>query len=240
MSFKKEMNMRKYEKLIKDIELFEDWKTEELFLIDALVLSCAKLFLKAYRELIENSIVTISPSLRQIQENIVVIIGLSENVYTLDEYVNKEHNPKTIMNRIKEQKNKLELDDFNKLNDYLIFLKSSLNKYSHTNFEGIMTLFTERFQVPESITFNKVLMSFFMTFLEVPFIVIVNKLYNFNIELPQLVDLRKELNNIGTLKYATRLFPESIKNFIDNSEILKSYYLNTIKNLSKINDNFSK
>src|SRR5690606_14559172 len=97
--------------------------------------------------LIENSIVTISPWLRQIQENIVVIIGVYEKVYTLEEFVTKEHNPKTIMNRIKTQKYQLKVEDYNQLNNYLMLLKEMLNKFSHTNFEGVMTLFTERFQV---------------------------------------------------------------------------------------------
>lgn len=226
--------MEKYTKVIKHLETIEDWETEESFLIDALVLSSAKLFYKSYIELIENSIVTISPWLRQIQENIVVIIGVYEKVYTLEEFVTKEHSPKTIMNRIKTQKYQLKVEEFNQLNNYLMLLKEMLNKFSHTNFEGVMTLFTERFQVPESIAFNKVMMNFFITFLEMPFVVMVNDLYKLELKIPKVIDLKKELKKIGTLQYVTRLFPESIKEFINKSDTLKNYYGKTIKDLQSM------
>lgn len=230
--------MEKHITIIKHLEKVENWETEEKFLVDALVLSSAKLFHKSYEELNKNSLVTIAPWLRQIHENIVVIIGISENVYTLKEFVKDKHQPKTIMNRIKKQKYATKEEEFDTLNNYLLGLKEMLNKFSHTNIDGVMTLFTERFQVHESIAFNKTMMKFFITFLELPFIAMVNDLFKLELKRPQAIDIGKELKEIGTLKYVTRLFPDSIKEFISNSETLNDYYLNTIKNLRSINKDF--
>ena len=105
--------------------------------------------------------------------------------------------------------------------------------FTHTNFEGIMTLFTERFQVFESIEFNKIMMKFFVTLLEGPFIAIVNSIYKLDIELPPKYDLNKELKRINSLKYITRHFPEPIKEFINNSEVLNGYYKNIINSIKK-------
>ncbi len=230
--------MEKHITIIKHLEKVENWETEEKFLVDALVLSCAKLFHKSYEELNENSLVTIAPWLRQIHENIVVIIGISEKVYTLEEFVKKGHRPRTIMDRIKKQKYATKEEEFDRFDNYLFGLKKMLNKFSHTNIEGVMTLFTERFQVHESIEFNKIMMKFFITFLEILFIVMVNDLYKLAINVPQPIDLGKELKTIGTLKYVTRHFPDSIKEFISNSETLNDYYTNIIKNLRSTNKDF--
>lgn len=153
--------------------------------------------------------------------------------------MNKKHNPKSIMNLIKD-KYKSKEKDFEMVNQYLIGLKFMLNKFSHTNFEGIMTLFTERFQVHESIEFNNVMMRFFITLLEAPFISMVNGIYKMDFKIPSVMNLKKELQNIGTLKYVTRHFPESIKNFINESELLRKYYQDTIKNLRSITDDLLK
>lgn len=229
-----------YKEIIEHIEKSVTWDNEESFLLDALVLSCAKLFQKSYLELYENSLVTISPLLRQIQENMVVMLGVTEQVYTLEEFVTVKHNPKTIMNLIKEKKFKTKEDEFEIVNHYLMGLKNMLNKFSHTNIEGIMTLFTERFQVHESIEFNKIMMRFFITFLEAPFIAMVNGIYKLDFKLPSIMNLKKELQLVGSLKYVTRHFPESIKNFINESEILRKYYHNTIKDLRSMTDELLK
>lgn len=228
-----------YIQIIKHIECIENWKNDESFLLDALVLSCAKLFQKSCIELNENSLVTISPLLRQIQENMIVMLGITEEVYTLENFVNKKHNPKSIMNLIKEKYNTKE-EQFESVNQYLTGLKDMLNKFSHTNFEGVMTLFTERFQVHESIEFNKIMMRSFITFLEAPFIAMVNGIYKLDFKIPSIMNLKKEMKNIGTLKYVTRHFPESIKNFINESEILRKYYQDTIKDLRSITDDLLK
>ncbi len=228
-----------YKQIIEHIENILTWDNDESFLLDALVLSCAKLFQKSYIELNENSLVTISPLLRQIQENMIVMLGIIEEVYTLEDFVTKKHNPKSIMNLIKE-KHKTKEKEFELMNQYLMGLKDVLNKFSHTNFEGIMTLFTERFQVHESIEFNQIMMKFFITFLEAPFIIMVNEIYKLDFKTPSIMNLKKELKNIGTLKYVTRHFPESIKNFINESEILRKYYQNTINDLRSMADEIVK
>lgn len=220
--------MEKYKQIIKQIESIETWENEEKFLVDVLVLGSSKLFIKTYDDLNEKSFVSIPPLLRQIQENIVVIIGLTEQVYTMKEFVTKPHEPKTIMNRIKKIKYVGREDEFDTLNDYLLEIKKMLSEFSHTNFSGAMPLFTERFQVPESIAFNRLIMKHIMTFLEVLFIAMVNDLYSLKLIKPTIMNLKKELKQIGTLKYVTRKFPESIENFINQSEILKKYYSDTI------------
>ena len=223
--------MKKHSIIIEKIESIENWENEEKFLVDVLVLGSSKLFIKAYEDLNKKSFVSIPPLLRQIQENIVVIIGLTEQVYTMKEFVTKPHEPKTIMNRIKKINYVGREVEFDTLNDYLLGIKKMLSEFSHTNYSGAMSLFAERFQVPESIAFNRLIMKHIMTFLEVLFIAMVNDLYSLKLIKPTIINLKKELKQIGTLKYVTRKFPESIENFINQSETLKKYYSDTIKSL---------
>jgi len=199
-----------------------------------LILGSSKLFIKVYGDLNNKSLVSIPPLLRQIQENIVVIIGITEQVYTMKEFVNKPHEPKTIMNRIKTKKYLGREEEFEKINGYLLGIKKMLSGFSHTNFSGTMSFFTERFQVPESIAFNKLIMKYMINLLELIFIAMVNDLYSLKLTNPTIIDFKKELKQIGTLKYVTRKFPESIKKFINESETLKNYYTDTIKDL-KVN-----
>ncbi len=226
--------MKKYVEIVQHIESIEDWPTEEKFLIDALILGSSKLFIKVYGDLDDKSLVSIPPLLRQIQENIVVIIGITEQVYTMKEFVNKPYEPKTIMNRIKRIKYLGREEEFEKINGYLLGIKKMLSEFSHTNLSGTMSFFTERFQVPESIAFNKLIMKYMINLLELIFIAIVNDLYSLKLTNPTIIDFKKELKQIGTLKYVTRKFPESIKKFINESETLNNYYTDTIKDL-KVN-----
>jgi len=223
--------MEKFKQIIKRIESIETWENEEKFLVDVLVLGSSKIFIKTYNDLNEESLISIPPLLRQIQENIVVIIGITEQVYTMKEFVNKRHEPKTIMNRIKRKKYVRKEEEFDKLNGYLLGIKKLLSEFSHTNFSGAMSLFTERFQVPESIAFNKLIMKYMINLLELIFIAMVNDLYALKLTNPIMIDFKKELKQIGTLKYVTRKFPESIKNFINESKTLKNYYTDTIQDL---------
>ena len=227
------MNVDKYIQIIERLEKIETWKDEESFLVDALIMTNAKLFMKSYKDIEEYSIVTVAPLLRQVHENIIAILGIGDGVITMKDFIDQSYKPKTVMNRIKDKNPQIDSEKFDFANNYLFEVKETLNVFTHTNFEGIMTLFTERFQVFESIEFNKIMMKFFVTFLEGPFIAIVNSIYKLDIELPPKYDLNKELKRINSLKYITRHFPEPIKEFINNSEVLNGYYKNIIDSIKK-------
>lgn len=225
--------MEKHQQIINLLESIENWENEEQFLIDALMLSNTKLFLKCYKDLEENSIVTIAPLLRNIQENMIVILGLTGNVFTLKEFIEKEVNPKKIMNSLIDSNLELDINKFELINKYFHEIKNALNKFSHSNFISAMTLFTDRFQVHESIFFNKIMITFYISLLEAPFIAMTNILYKTDIKMPENVNLNKELKEINSFKYVTRKFPESIKEFINKSEILQGYYSNIFSQLRK-------
>jgi len=154
-------------------------------------------------------------------------------VLTTEQFIKEKHNPADIMNQIKAKGLEIKESEFDFFNDYLKGIKKMLNKYSHTNFEGVMTLFTERFQVYEAQQFNKIMMRFVISLIETPFLVMVNYIYKLNMELPKAENFQKELKEIGTLKYTTRNFPDSVKEFINQSEVLKNYYLNFVSDLKK-------
>lgn len=226
--------MEKHQLIIKQLEKIETWENEESFLVDALVMSNAKLFIKSYKDIEEHSIVTVAPLLRQAHENIIAILGIGDGIITIKDFIAQSYKPKTVMEKIKDKNTDIDGDKFDLTNKYLFGIKEILNVFTHTNFEGIMTLFTERFQVYESIEFNKVMMRFFMSFLEGPYIAIVNSIYKLDVKYHSTFNLNNELKRIGTLKYITRDFPESIKDFINNSEILNSYFKNTIGNIKSL------
>lgn len=95
--------MTKFDIIIEHLNKTETWINEESFLLDVLMISCTKLFQKCYKDIKENSIVTISPLLRQIQENIIVMVGVSDGIYTMKDFIEKNHNPKDIMNAVKKK-----------------------------------------------------------------------------------------------------------------------------------------
>jgi len=220
--------------LIDFLSKIETWENDEAFLRDAIVLSSAKLLAKCHEEVNQNNIVIVAPLLRQVQENIIVISGLVEGVLTSAKFIKGKYNPSKIMNQIKEKGLEVKESEFDFFNDYLKEIKETLNKFSHTSFEGVMTLFTERFQVYEAQQFNKIMRRFVINLIEIPFVVMVNYIYKLNLELPKTENYQKELKDLGTLKYISRHFPDSIKEFVNQSEVLKEYYLNAITDFKKI------
>lgn len=217
--------------LLEFLNKIETWDSDKAFIRDAIVLSSAKLLSKCHEEIEKNNIIIVPPLLRQVQENIIVISGLEEDVLTVEKFINKKYNPADIMAKIKNKGLEVKESDFEFFNIYLKSIKKMLNYYSHTNFEGVMTLFTERFQVFEAQRFNKLMMRLVISLIEIPFVVMVNYIYKLNLELPKVEMYQKELKEIGTLKYTTRHFPEPIKEFINQSEVLKDYYLNFVAEL---------
>lgn len=219
--------------LIEHLNTVENWDSNESFLRDAIILASAKLLNKCHHEINENNIVVVAPLLRQVQENLVVVSGLVEGVLTTEQFINDKHRPKDIMKSIKAKGLEIKESEFDFFNSYLQGIKDMLNKYSHTSFEGVMTLFTERFQVHEAKQFNRIMMRFVMSLIEAPFVVMVNYMYKLNLDLPKTERFQKELKELGTLKYITRHFPESIKEFINQSDVLKDYYLNVVTDFKK-------
>lgn len=138
------------------------------------------------------------------------------------------------MSQIKAKGLEIKDSEFDFFNDYLKRIKEILNKFSHTSFEGVMTLFTERFQVYEAQQFNKIMMRFVISLIEIPFVVMVNYIYKLNLELPKTESYQKEIKDLGTLKYLSRHFPDSIKEFVNQSEVLKEYYINVVLDFKKI------
>ena len=220
-------------KIIDYLNEIHNWDSNESFLKDAIILASAKLLKKCHEEIDENNIVIVAPLLRQVQENLVVISGLVEGVLTTEQFINDKHRPKDIMNSIRAKGLEIKESDFDFFNNYLQGIKDMLNKYSHTNFEGVMTLFTERFQVQEAQQFNRIMMRFVMSLIEAPFLVMVNYIYKLNLDLPKAENFQKELKELGTLKYITRHFPEPIKDYINQSDVLRDYYFNVVTNLKK-------
>lgn len=233
--------MTNYEKLIKTIELKESWEDENEFLIDILFTSSLKLLNKCYEELeTEGLIVVISPLLRQVQENIVVLLGLLTKSYSIEKYIEEKHRPKQIMKKVKASDENIDEEEFNMLNEFLLELKKLLHEYSHTSFDGAMSLFTERFQSFESRQFNKISILILIIHLEAPLIALFNEFYNKTFDLPNPQTAIKELKLIKTLKYATKNMPKSVKDFINQSEYLSKYYTDTFKNFMNEVNNIQK
>lgn len=225
--------MKFYLKIIEHVESIEQWPDDEVFLIDSLILGSSKLFEKIYSEIESNSFTIIFPLLRQIHDNIILTIGIYEGSYTMNKFASEIPNPKEIMDDIKETKYEFNGKEFDMLNEVLLKIKKPLNDYSHTNLDLVMMSFSERYQVPESIAFNKLMVGFFMMFLEISFIIMVNDIYKLSLPLPKYEPLNKSLKIIGNLKYITRLMPQSVKDFLENSDTLKDYYRKMIETFKK-------
>lgn len=119
--------MKKYEIIIDYIEKIESWKSEEAFLINAIILSISKTFKTCLKELENDNIITALPLLRTIQEGIIALLGLLEETYTVKDYISKEFSPKAVMEQIKtkeeEINNNEDLINFEMLNQYLFYIK---------------------------------------------------------------------------------------------------------------------
>lgn len=226
--------MNNINQLVEHLNGVENWDSDESFLRDAIALASAKLLIKCHLEVEDNNITFVAPLLRQVQENIIVISGLVEGVLTASQFVEKKLNPGDIMEAIENKGIEVEKNVFDTFNKYLKHMKNLLSKYSHTSFDGAMSLFTERFQVYESQQFNKIIMRYIISLIEAPFLVMVNYIYKLDLDLPKGEDFNKQLKELGTLKYISRQFPQKIKEFIKQSDVLRSYYLNMRNNFTKI------
>lgn len=231
--------MKKFDELLKVIYQNENWKNENEFLINVLFSSSVQLIKKAHEEIeCGETFITVPMLLRQIQENIVVLLGLLSSSYTIEDFIKKGNDPIKIMNDIKLSDEKIDNNNFEMLNEYLKRIKSLLNDYSHTSFDGAMSLFTERFQTFETKQFNKSSLLILVLYIEGPLLALLNEYYKQKYELPKGQTIVNEFKKIKTLKYATKNMPEKVKTFIKESEYLSSYYSNRDKEFKKTINEF--
>lgn len=230
---------KKYNDIIAYIETLNIWGSEEDFLRDCLINGSIKLINKSYLELESKSILVIPPLLRQVHENIVIIIGLLTNQVTMNDFINENINASKIFNKLRDS-NQDNLKEFEQFNNYLKGLKDILNKYSHTNFDGLMHLFLEEYHTFEIERFNKVMMNFLIELVELIFIPLVNIIYKTQIKLPNINQYKKEFKNIGTLKYVPNKLPNEIKYFIEKSETISSFFKKNISQMTELIKEFEK
>jgi len=237
--------MVKYKDALEVINKRQTWNDENEFLIDVLFSSSLKLLVKCYEEIENgNTIIAVPPLLRQVQENIVVLLGMITKTYSIEEFIENNLKPKTIMNRIKQANEGEDLEGHTKLNTFLHELKKMLNKYSHTSYDGAMSMFTDNYHTFESRQFNRSSMLIIIYLIEAPFLALFNKYYDESLELPNPRVLQNEFKQIKTLKYATKNMPKSVKKFIEDSEYLSNYYKdmsnefkNKIDEIRELNEN---
>lgn len=105
-------------------------------------------------------------------------------------------------------------------------IKELLNKYSHTNLDGLMILFMEDHQTYQTMKFNKLAIKFVIMMVEILFIPMVNYLYHIKLELPSLNHVVHELKEIESMRYVADKLPEGYKEFFNSSEVLKGYFKN--------------
>lgn len=222
--------MKRYQALLNQINTANGWPSDERFFIDVITKSTIKLIELCHDDLDNYHIISIFPLLRQIQENCVVLLGLGTNTLSSKEFVGGKVDPKKIIKRIatssKENQDKVEL-----MGIYMKTIKDILNKYAHTNLDGLMLLFMEEHQTYETMKFNKLIVQFLISMVEILFIPMVNHLYKIKITPPVLNQIGHELKELGSIRYAADKLPEGYKEFFNNSTVLKDYFRNLVSGL---------
>jgi len=239
--------MERYQALLNQINTANGWPSDERFFIDVLTKSTVKLIEFCYEDLNDYCLIRIFPILRQVQENCIALIGFGESILSAKEFYDKKCNSKLIFRRLSNKPLKAEIDrqKISFVSEYLKGIKDLLNHYSHTNIDGLMQLFIEEYQVYEAKRFNVIIVKYLIDLTEVIFISIANRIYKTSIDLPDIINLNKELKEIGNLRFIADKLPEHISVFIKKSDLLKDYYnqmifeikeqVNVIKNI-KLND----
>lgn len=223
----------KYGNLLLYLHSIEEWPSENAFLIDVLSIGSIKFINKCNFELSGDMILSIPPLLPQVHENIVKLLGLIDNVYSLEDFINKAKKPSEIMDSVAKNNPQINEDKWWLGDTYIHGLKGILNDFCHSNFEGSMMLFTDRFQIDESIRFNVTMMKLLISLVEVPLVAILNAYYKQKISLPDPKQVLSDIEAIGTLRYLPDKFPEKIIEFIKSSPIINGYYRNAINKAKK-------
>ncbi len=233
--------MTKYSKLISFLESTEDWKVEEDFFIDVLIYNNLKLLEKINLELDANRFTIVPLLLRQFHENIIILLGLTMEVYTLDDFVNKKHNPNDIMEKIKNKIDKKEIKNFNKLNKDLKDFKNLLNKYSHTNIDIIIFNFFKKNVMYTSIILNKMLFYLITTYLEIILIASINKKYNHKINLPNIKGFESKIDYKRIFNDEHKItMPRQIENAFEKFPAIKKHYSSIKEDIQELITKFNK
>jgi len=217
--------MKKYECILKRINLTDKWESDESFLIDVISKSSIKMIEICYEDLEKGNLIPILPILRLVQENCILLIGFGDSVITAKEFQKGKLDAQKIFERL-ENKENLDSTKVIFVSDYLKEIKKLLNNYSHTNFDGLMQLFIEDYQVYEAKKFNELIIKFAIAMVEIVLISGLNYYYKVKIEFPNISNFNRDLKEIGSLRYIADKLPKNISDFIKNSEIFKSYYRN--------------
>ena len=123
----------KYDNLLLYLHSIEEWPSENAFLIDVLSIGSIKFINKCNFELSGDMILSIPPLLRQVQENIVKLLGLIDNVYSLEDFINKAKKPSEIMDSVAKNNPQINEDKWWLGDTYIHGLKGILNDFCHSN-----------------------------------------------------------------------------------------------------------
>lgn len=201
-----------------------DWECEEEFLRDAIFSGSIQLINKCYGYLVEYSLLVIPPLLRQIQENIVILIGLKANFLDSKKIIKGEINARKIFEKIYDlpDANK---EDIGKVDFLLKKIKKLLNdEYSHSNVNGIMHYYFLEHHSDEVQQVNKLNMELLIAYLDIILTALINDVYELNIKLPDEKGFQKKFKELPSLKYADKNLPKEIKVFLRNSKNLSGYF----------------
>lgn len=224
--------MNRYQELLKRINRKATWESDSEFFKDVIAKSTIRLLEYCYEDLQRGNIIRILPLLRQVQENCVVLLGLGTESLTVKEFVEGKIDPKRIIRRITAKSNE-DPKKIECMSEYMRGIKEILNHYAHTNLDGLMLLFMEDHQTYETMKFNKVVVRFVIQMVEILFIPMVNHIYKTKIDVPSFAAIRRELKEIGSLKYTADKLPDGYKEFFQRSESLKDYFSKLISSFKQ-------
>lgn len=234
--------MNKYTELLDLINTKKRWGSDSDFFCDVISKSTIRIIELYYEDLETGNIIRILPLLRQVQENCVALLGFGTNTLTVKEFAESKLDPKRIIRRILAS-GKEDEDKVIRLSEYMKGIKCALDKYAHTNLDGLMLLFIEDHQTYETMKFSKLVVQFVISMVEILFISMANHLYKTKMALPVLNQIGHELKGLGSLRYTADKLPEGHKEFFGNSEVLKDYFRKLIvqfKEQIKVSQDFFK
>jgi hypothetical protein len=217
----------KFKNFIDELNKKTHWKDEKEFVLDATFSSSAQILEKCYLFLENYDLLTIPPLLRQVQENIVIIFGLSTDTLDLIEFIEnndeKRIDAKKVFKKISKlpNVNKEEFDFFDTL---LTEIKKILNTYTHTNIVNIMHYYLLEHHSYEAKEFNSFFVNMVISFLDIILTILINGNYKYNIKIPNKTNLSRGKKVLQSLKYADKCLPKEIRDFFKKSEILSKYF----------------
>jgi len=232
------VNNQRFDSIINELQQKTNWKNEKEFTIDALVSKSLQLMNKSYEFLDNYELIIIPLLLRQVQEDIIWILGLESDVITLSDIYSTEDNKS--INSDKVFKKLIKLSGINKeettdLSDQLKEYKKFLNILNHTNIEMVLHNYLKSHQPINLRTIPSFTMKLIIIFLDGIITTIVNRIYNFNIEPVNKELLYKEINDLPNIFEFTKDLNEEVAIFLAETEHISNYvinlYVKTLRNL---------